>query len=134
MTLREINLPVVDGYQSPVESDDENESDCTLNVLCEIHGYSEQLGLAFITHRRCKGNNLRNIVEKAYSLVFNRFRNKYNISVNELYIEQIYRLDSDNRRNFSGNAFYPLDDEVRNEFKEHEERSFMSNEDINVDQ
>jgi hypothetical protein len=120
MEIRELDLEEFDGYESPNDSEElESES----NYMFEMHGYSEGIDMAFITHTRGIGIDLEAALENAYNKINNKFELKYHICITDLYADKLYKLEPDDKDKGSGNTFYPLTDEVRDTFKQHHEDS-----------
>lgn len=114
MVLIEYTFQVYDGYESPI--DDEIYE---INCMFEIHGYSEQIQLAFVTHKRGSGNTINDAIQNAYNKLVNKMNIKHHVTITTMYVNKIYELLADDKHNGTGLAFYPLTEHIRQEFREH---------------
>ena len=126
MTLHEAHVDVFDGYETP-----EDENIYEYNEVFILSCYSEKSNIAFYTRVRGEGNTYTEALNNAYSKLSYRFSIRHHIQITEAYVDESYSIESDNKISFTndGTIYYPLNDEVRQEFKEHEELQNMINED-----
>ena len=115
MPYREYMLDVFDGYESPP-----NDETHQFNCMFDLHGYSDQINLAFYTRRRGTGNTINEALQNAYRNLANKMNIKHHVTITEMYVENTYELELDNKDNGHGFIFYPLTEVIRQEFRDHE--------------
>jgi len=126
MSTLEIQLEIFDGYDTPTED---------LQVVKNkyyfwIDGYSLRENIAFIIFEMGIGSNEIEAVYNAYDKVSNRLLIRYHIQVSELKIKESKLLpQTEEPKQRTEHFFYPLESDLIIEFKEDEEKYFMSLED-----
>jgi hypothetical protein len=94
-----------------------------------IEGYSKSTNIGFIKNEISNGNSVDEAIFSAYNKIkINLFIN-YNISIDEMMTSKYRLLETSEVIQSSGFIFYNLSDDDIQEFREDEERYFMSCED-----
>jgi hypothetical protein len=96
-----------------------------------IEGYSLFNNIGFIKFEIGCGNCINESIFFAYAKIKNNLSTNYNIIVNEMKISNYKLCDELTDTKTSGFMFYPLTNNIIQEFREDEEIYFMSLEDKN---
>jgi hypothetical protein len=128
MPLYKINKPkieLIDGF----EEDEINNYNFTEKYIFWIEGYSLLSDIGFYKFEIGYGNCINDSLFFAYDKIKNNLFINYNIVVNEMKMTdyKLYNETTDTQP--SGFSFYPLTNDIIQDFKEDEERYFMSLED-----
>lgn len=128
MPLKKINKPKIELIDGPKE-DEINNYNFTEKYIFWVEGYSLLSDIGFIKFEIGYGNCIDDSLFFAYDKIKNNLLINYNIVVNEMKMSdyKLYNETTDTQP--SGFIFHPLTDDIIQEFKEDEERYFMSLED-----
>lgn len=108
MVLREFDLDIVDGYETP----NEDEIDTTKqNYVFYLNGFISKIDKGFFTIEHGEGGNLEEALHNAYCRVALKFVNKYNLDIDVIIAEDYKKIEEKCKKNKFGNIFYPLDDD-----------------------
>lgn len=109
MVLKQIEIKVVDGYESPEE---ENTNNVTCNYMYFIKGFITQINCGFYKSERGQGNSYISALDNAYLKIYNRFQNKHDLYVDTMIVENYIELELNNKEKGTGFAFYPMEDDI----------------------
>lgn len=132
MPLKKINKPKIE--LPKIELIDGNKEDEINNNFMKkyifwVEGYSLLSDIGFIKFEIGYGNCINDSIFFAYDKIKNNLLINYNIVVNEMKITNYKLYDESTGTQPSGFIFHPLTNDIMQEFKEDEERYFMSLED-----
>lgn len=123
MTIRTVKKPNVELIDF---SEDIDINDYVEKYIFWVDGYSILSNIGFIKFELGLGNNLNDTLFYAYNKIKNNLSINYNITVNEMKISDYKLYNETNNPQPSGFIFHPLTEDIIEEFKEDEERYFMS--------
>ena len=126
MPLRQIFINFHKKDDNDIDIDDYNFSE---KYIFMVEGYSLISNIGFVKIEIGCGNCMNDSIFFAYDRIKNNLLINYNIVVNEMKILDYNLYNKITNTKTSGFVFYPLTNDVIQEFREDEERYFMSLED-----